>query len=282
MPGPLFLSESFFDTTLFTGHTVTAESDVTGNEPFRVGNARRHETDFWQPSADNTATWIQVELDKVRAFDTVFLDRGHNLGGETITLQGSGDGSTFWDIFSVTVPSSVASPGDLRNALGVKTEEGAFCRQFDTESAKYVRLRVPAMGANLRPKIVGLYVGLAFVPAFPASMPWAPGGTELLFDVNLSDRGWMGTSDPANRGSTEINLQLESFAEYDLARYHLESLAFRGKVTWFIGDLLRSERAKLMRVPPGNHAFRRERGWGYWQSRFPMVEEAPLQTWEAV
>lgn len=282
MANPRFLSENFFDTTLFTDHAVTAESDVTGNEPFRVGNARRHETDFWQSDTDNQDTWIQVELDRVRAFDCLFLDRGHNLAGETVTLQGSGDGSTFWDIFSVTVPSSMASPGDLRNAPGVKTEEGAFCRRFDTEAAKYVRLSIPAMGANLRPKIVGLYVGLSWEPAFPAALPWAPESRDLLYQTTESDRGWQGASSPADRGAVEVTLKLESFPEYDLARYHIESLTFRGKVTWLVPDQARSERAMLMRAPPGRHEFRRDRGWGYWQARFPLVEESPLQTWEAV
>lgn len=277
MAGSRFLSENFFDTTYFTGHTVTAESDVTGHEPFRVGNARRHTTDYWTSDTDNQDSWIRVEMDQARDFDMLAIDRGHNLEGETVQLQGSNDGVGWTTILNFTVPSSVASGGDLRNSPGIKTEEGVYLRQFTTETYSWARLYVPAMGAGLRPQVVGLYVGLSWAPEYPPIMPYAPLSQELRYQVTESDRAWMGSSQAAHRRSVEIALQLGSESEYDDARIHIENRTFRGKVTWFVPDQEKSERAWLGKAPPGQYEFVRNRDWSYWQTRFPLVEESPLQ-----
>lgn len=276
MAKPIFCSENFFNTVQFTGHTVSASEEPTGNEAFRVGTARRSSRNYATATTANTAWWVKARCDRVRLADFLALDRGHNLDGKQVILQGSNDNFvTKENIVTATLPSSVYAPSDLRILPGTKTEEGAWLFRFDTRAYRDWRLYVPAMGAGLRPRIVGLYVGLSWEPTFLQALPFSFGGRQLSYTEVESDTAWVGASRAAQRFETTIALQLESWQEYDLARLHVETQIWRHRPTWYVADQARAERAWLARAPRGTYRFEQAKGWGFMQTSFPLVEHEP-------
>lgn len=277
MAKPRFLSENFFNSVMFPDHVVSASEEPVGNEAFRVGTARRTSSrNSATATTANTAWWVKARCDRVRTADLVVLDRGHNLEGYEVILQGSNDNfTTTEDIVDVTLPSLVYAPSDLRTLPGTKTEEGAWLYRFSRRAYRDWRLYVPAMGADLRPKIVGLFVGLSYEPQNLLTKPFSFGGRSLIYEVVESDTAWTGASRAAQRYEVIVNLDMESWDEYDLARLHIETQMWRGRPTWFLPDQARAERSWLGKVPPGQYEFAQSSGWAFPRTSFPIVEFSP-------
>lgn len=276
MANPLFCSGNFLNTVMYPDHAVSALEEPSGNEAFRAGTGRRSSLNAATSATANAAWWLKVRCDRVRMADFVALDRGHNLAGRQVKVQGSNDNFTTTDtIVDVTVPASVYAPSDLREDPGTLTEEGAWLRRFTPRAYRDWRLYVPAMGAGLRPLVVGLYVDLSWEPAFLQALPFAPHGRRLSFTEVESDTAWVGASRAAQRYETTINLQLQDWAEYDVARIHIETQAWRRRPTWYVPDQAKAERAWLGQVPAGTYRFEEAGGWGFMQTSFPLVETAP-------
>lgn len=276
MGKPLFCPDNFFNSVMYTGHTLSANEAATGAEAFRVGTSRRSSRNKWEPTTANNDAWIKVACDRIRTADFIAIDRGHNLDGETVRLEGSNDDFTTKEqIFSITLPSAVHQPAKLDQTPGVKTEEGAWLYRFDARSYKYWRLFIPAMGAGETPKIVGLYLGQSWEPSFLQRLPFTFGARELIYETTVSDTAWVGSSRPAQRFRTDISLRLEDHAEYDLARLHVETRIWRKKPTWYVPDQDRAERSWLGEAPQGTYRFEQAEGWGYMQTTFPLVEYEP-------
>lgn len=279
MGKPRFFAENFFHPLAFPGHTVSANEEATGQEAFRVGNYRRSAADHWRPTTDNSSAWIKVQCDQQRPADMIAIDRGHNLEGETVTLETSEDdfvSST--TVFSLTVPSSLSADTPLSASAGAYTEEGAWVKSFTSTSATYWRLTVSAMGAGLVPRIVGLWIGASWQPGFHEARPWHPWGRELDYQEVRGPTVWSAASQVSERYSTEVSLRLENRAQYDVARETVEDWTFRGRPTWYVPDQAKAERSWLGTPPPGTHAFEHAQGWGYMQTTFPLVEHQPDQT----
>lgn len=255
--GARFLSENFFNSVQFSTHTITAEEEASGSEPWRVGTGRRVGgtiRNLWTPTTSNSVTWIQVQCGRLRGADTMVIDRGHNLAGKVVTLQISNDNfTTTTNVLSVTVPTTVVPNSRLTDNPGVRTEEGAFVIGFDLHAAIYWRLSIPAMGANLKPQIPGLYLGLGFSPAITPPRPWDDESRRLDFDEIKSPALWVGASRKASRNESVVTLRMNSEAEHDKARYHLGSLYWRGELMWNIPDTDQAERAWLAYAPSGLH-----------------------------
>lgn len=276
MARPLFCSGNFFNTVMYPLHAVSADQEPAGNEAFRVGTGRRSSLNAATATTAADPWWVKVRCDRVRTADFIAIDRGHNLAGKEIILQGSNDNfTTTENIFDITVPSSVYAPSDLRETPGTKTEEGAWIHRFDVRAYRDWRLYVPSMGTGLKPWIVGLYLDMSWEPEFLHALPFTFGGRRLSFTEVESDTAWVGASRAAQRYETTINLQLQDWAEYDLARIHVETQMWRRRPTWYVPDQARAERSWLGQVPAGTYRFEQARGWGFMQTSFPLVETAP-------
>lgn len=272
---PRFCVENFFNKVVFPNHTISASEDPAGSEAFKVGNGRRSSDNFWSPATTNTQHWIKVSMDQQRSFDYIAIDRGHNLEGETITLQISNDDSSWTNVFSYVVPSNVFTNSDMRTSPGINTEEGAHLYKFDLQTAQYARLVIAAMGTDLVPQIVGLWLGKSWEPLLSLERPFSSGGREIIFQETVSDTAWVGTSRPAQRYRTTIGLRMKTYDEYDDARYHVETLMWRRRPTWYVPDQSKSERAWLGMVPAGTYDFTEEPNWQCPKTRFPLVEHEP-------
>lgn len=271
------LAENFFALTAFPGHTVTASQEPAGTEAFRVGTGRRHAlTNRWSPSTANVEHWIQVTCDRLRAADMLVIDRGHNLAGKAVELRVSDDDFATYEVaFSATLPAG-PSGGAESATSGAWTEEGAYLRRFDLTAGTQWRLVIPAMGAGLRPQIVGLYLGLSWQPGEYLDLPWAEEETELVYAEARSSAGWVGAADLARGRVGELNVRLDDYLAYDFARYHLEGHFGRRRPTWILYDEDQAERAVLAVRPPGRAGFRFDRGWGYRQATVSWVEHEPM------
>ncbi len=253
---PIFLVENFYSKLQFPDHTISAEEEATDNEAFRVANGRRSARDKWAPTTLNSASYVDAACDRIRAADCIALDRGHNLAGYDIELRGSNQAAftTYESVLDLTLPTYTA-PGDIDDALGVRTEEGAWIKRFDMRAYKYWRLYVDAMGAGLKPNVVGLWLGLSFSPQY-LDMPWNEDGADLVVKQAASESGWLGRGVANKVRSGTITLALSSFQEYDTkARYHLQGLYGEGFPMWIVFDEAQADRAVLAELPAGGLHF---------------------------
>lgn len=267
MATPRFLVENFFDPTMFTDATVSANEEATGHEAFRVGTNRRLvSTNHWTPTTANSSAWLKVDLGSgnARSADMIVLDRGHNLDGETVTLETSSDDTNWTQVFQVTMPSTEGDNTSLSAANGVKTEEGAWAKSFTSTSARYWRLTISAMGAGLLPKVVGLYLGESYQPGHHISLPFGFG-----------DRRIAGARE--NDGyDRQFNIKLPSWSAYDnTVRYHIEELFLRRHPMWLVFDPDYAERMWLAKAEQGSTGFERRSGWGFPQADLRAVELQP-------
>lgn len=135
---PLILCENFFDVVTFaTSGSLTASSQITSREVYRIADARRDRS-WWQAatSAANHGIAIDLGAGVSIAADYVWIDRGHNLWGHNVTLQAGTDGVTFpTNIFSRAVPVLGTLGGDPTTTWCV-TEEGALYTLFAGAPAK--------------------------------------------------------------------------------------------------------------------------------------------------
>lgn len=270
---PRILAENFFSLTAYPGHVVSASEELAGTEAFRVGTGRRHSlTNRWMPSTANVESWIQVTCDQVRAADMIAIDRGHNLAGRTLDLRVSDDGFATWETVA-TLQIPTVPGGSLES--GVLTEEGAYLRRFDLAAATQWRLVIPPMGADARPVIVGLYLGLSLeLP--PLWLPWSDSETELTAVESRTSAGWIGAGEIALVRTGELRLRLPDYLSYDLARLHLEGHYGRRRPMWIVWDDRLAERAVLAVRPQGRTGFRFDTGWAYRQADVSWIEHEPM------
>ncbi len=269
---PAFLIENYFSDIQFPTHVISAISEGAGTEAFRVATGRRSSLDRWSPTALNLEAWIKVDLTTSKSATACIIDRGHNLSGKTVVLERSANDSGWNQVFSVTIPATAATDGDFDDANGITTDEGAWVKRFASVSDRYWRLRIPAMGANLKPDIIGLWVGNTWEPG-KLTIPMLDEQAEVVTLRSQSDRGWQGNTQVVRRRTGELFLQLDAAAEpaaltaiadYDLLR-----------PMWILHDADKAERAVLGQRPDGRIGFGFEPGWFPRQGRIPWVELQP-------
>lgn len=273
---PRILAENFFSRSAFPDHVVSASEESAGNEAWRVGTGRRHRlTNRWMPATANAEAWIQVTCDQVRAADMIAIDRGHNLAGRTLELRASDDDfQTYETVATLTVPSG-PSGGAGHLDHGVWTDEGAYLCRFPLAAATQWRLVIPAMGAGVRPEIVGLYLGLSYSPGRYLHQPWADEEDELSYIETASDARWVGAGRTSRPRVGELRVRLEDYLAYDLARYHLVGHFGERRPTWIVYDEAEAERAVLAVRPQGRSGFRFDSEWGYRQADIGWIEHEP-------
>lgn len=269
---PVLVVENIFSVVQFPDHTVTADEEATGYEGWRVADGRRSALDKWTTTTTNTTHTITVTCDKVRACDFIALDRGHNLDGETVKLQGSNDNFTSSeDVLEITLPL-YSSPGDIDSALGVVTEEGAWVKRFDLRAFTYWRFTVPSMGAGEMPEVVGLTVGKSYNGRC-FDFPWSDGQEEALAPVAVMESGWEGSGPVTIRRRGEFGLRAQSDIDHDEAKYHLAHFA-RRRPMWFCADSEQADRT-IQVIHAGAVGFQHDGAWPHARSRIQYAEHEP-------
>lgn len=273
----VFLVDNFFNDVQHPDHVLSASSSASGHEPWRVGTARRTSLNGWTPTELNTEAWVRVDCGTAKSADMVAIDRGHNLAGRTIALQRSSDGSAWTNVASVVVPAEPTSNGVLTTPPGVHTTEGAWLLRFTAAASRYWRLHVPAMGADLRPYVVGLYLGSSWAPTSPLSLPMRDLDLELAYTDTVSDALWAGGTRAAARGRGAISIKLEE-AERPAARAAIrEQFIRRARRMWIVFNDEQAEDAVLAYAPPQEFSFpAAEPGWMHPALSFEWAEHEPL------
>jgi len=274
----VFLAENLFSRRIFPSHTLTASPDTeSGLDPGMVGTARRQrELNRWSPATPNVDAYLELTFDRVRSFDTLFLDRGHNLQWHDVSLRVSSDDfGSYTEIGPVTIPENVYPYSRLTESPGVLTEEYAWGWRFGTHAGLAVRLFVSAMGPGLKPEVVGAYLGRAFRPEHAQVMPFDHGKVELLYEEERSPQAQVAAGEIGKRRRGEIHLRLASRDEYALARYHIEGLFLSRVATWIVPDDEEAEKARLAYAPPGVAGFEIGTDWSEFQGRIPWIEHEP-------
>lgn len=281
MGGVILLADNLFSGGIggqYPAHIISAEEEPAGTEAWRVGNARRSPIDKATASTANSTWWIRSVLDRVRAHNCIVLDRGHNLAGKTFELRSTNDATdfsaTFETVFDVTMPS-VTMPGPIDNGLGVRTEEGAWIKRYPLRTGKAVELFIDAMGANVKPEIVNLWVGLA-IDAGQPYLPHDQDSHELLSVSVETESGWIGRARRTRRRRGVITIKLTSYAAYEeQIRYHVMGLFGDGVPMWIVPDGDQAERAFLAVRDGVVSAPLGVGGYGYATVTIPFVEFSP-------
>jgi hypothetical protein len=274
------LSENLVNRLIFPDHVLTASETEAGLDVANLGTGRRQrELSRWSSVSLNTEAWVQVAMDRVRVFNFIFIDRGHNLDDKQASVRVSSDSfTTYTEVGPYTIPSQVFPYGRLADGRPLRTEEGAIVWALGEHGGKQVRLNIPAMGAGLKPELVNLMIGMWFSPEHAMIKPFDFGMTELTYKEIVSPQAQAGAGEIGSRIVGEVGLKLADRNEYALARYHLEQLAFKKRRPMvLIHDDEEAEKTQMVYVPPGRHGFQILPGeWSEFQGRFPYHENEPV------
>lgn len=226
---PLVLADNVFDTyNLYTAATMDAISFVAGRDPFHIADYRRDRS-WWQPTTDGGGTnpWVRVDLGAgiTRAADFLFIDRGHNLWGRSVNLQGGDDGAAWPTSFTRTVPALGTVGGDPTTATMAVTEEGALYSLITAGTPRRWWRITTTYSAAFIPILTGVMAGLRNQLL----------GYSTIFDEDASERTPPGdTSAAGYRGSNllyswrtcELGLKYIGATEYDTTIRTLRRLLF--------------------------------------------------------
>lgn len=273
--GARFLVQNYYNDRQFSTHVLSA-NEQSGNA-WKVGAARRSPGHFWTPDTANLAAWVKTDAVSAKPADTLIVDRVHNLGGVVdVKLQKSNDNFVVntVDVLTFTIPT-VASGDNTALSAGVRTPEGAYLRSLTSTSERYWRLLVPAMGAGLKPKIGGLWVGPSWAP--PAiNRPHGEDDHAPLAEASETPWGWEGRTLTIPRRSGEVTIELIDEASYLVADSHIRDQYVR-RPMWMVFDEAKAERACLARWPLGTRAgFGLPADYPYRAIQLPYEEYEPV------
>jgi hypothetical protein len=158
---PFVLVDNVFDRiNLYPNATLSWSAAVVGREGNYAADYRR-ERSFYQAAAAAASNAIVVDLGagNTAAPDTIWLDRGHNLWGKTIYVEGSTDGAA-WNnpgiVVAMVVPAQGTVGGDPTTGWCV-TEEGAlYTITANVTARRYWRIYVSDVFA---PIFTGVVIG---------------------------------------------------------------------------------------------------------------------------
>jgi hypothetical protein len=280
---PRFLVRNLFSRRCYPLHVLAASAssgagEVAGSEFIRVGSGNRDPFDLWTNEVDNVQVIGKVTCDRVRTADSFALDRGHNLAGKQVVLECSDDDFTLSTqvVFDVVLPIGVGA-GDLDDALGVRTEEGAWLKAFPARAARHWRVRIPAMGTGLRPQVIGMWLDQAWAPG-ALDTPLVPDAHELGADEARMGTGWLSRSGIFTRRLGRVALRLTSTFDYELARDHVLLQFGQNRPMWVTYDDERAERTVLAVPVLGTvEVEERRRDWFYPYCAFDWVEHQPKE-----
>lgn len=277
---PMFGVENVFSVRQFPKHVLTADQEDTGREAFRVADGRRSKLDFWAATTANAVHEVEIDSTVVGGLtaDYFALDRGHNLNGKIVRLQRSTDGIAWSDITGAT-PTIPSTPGgQIADANGCHTDEGAFITTFSVSTAnQYLRLRVDAMGAGLTPRVVGLWAGLRW-DSGNIFRPLTDEDDVLIAERAQSSKGWVASTISVRKRVGDLIFKLPSLAAFTDAAKHIRDNFGRARLMWIIHDDANSQRAVLVHRPLGRAGFQFPTDFSNrtatvaWEEYEPLVE----------
>lgn len=246
MATPYLLSDNLFDTVLHPDYVVTDTLGAPASaELFRCTDNLRDVTRF----AATGATAVFTALPAAAPASCLVLDRGHNLGGASLTVDGTND-PTWTPANVVTLASLVVptSPGGLpTDTNGCLTPEGVFWRRFGAASYRYWRVQL--LRSSPPPIVTGLYLGAGYrLPTYLES----PNATDERVTVRplRSELGWAGVRVKRHLRAfamLDFKIQVEE-SDYQALRPHLHRLLFDGQPWWVCVDDETSAGAQRMRL----------------------------------
>jgi len=251
--------------------TIAASSEATGYTVDRLANGRRHLGDRFEPNNTNTDVTLTTRCDTLRAADFVALDRAGNHRGYRYQLLGSNDNfTTSRTVFDVNTIPTVPG-GRPSEAYGCVTDEGAWLKTFTADAFYDWRVTSKAMGAGLKPQVVGLWVGKAWQPTeYLLQLPLETRGYDLSYVTAVSPYGWRGKGQRAKPRSGTLRLGFPSFADVIMYERHIEDLALRGYPFWLCWQKDTAPwRSILAELPEGRTSLTVDTGWS---AVYPTVE----------
>jgi hypothetical protein len=275
MAKPVLAVENFFSRTQFGLHAIDASHAIAGNEAFRVATGRRHpDRNSWL-GGTNAESWLRVQCDQSRSADFIAIDRNSTLLGEQVFLEKSANGTTGWTtVISPTIPTAAAYDTSLDAANGALTWEGAWVKRFTADSSVWWRLRIPALGAGIAARVVGLYLGASWELPYYLEKPFDDQSIDTRFDEVESDTAWVGASRVRQRRSGQLHIKLSAASDFPTARYTTNHFSSR-RPMWIIHDSADASLAVLAMSQQGKIGWMQEEGWFHRQARVPWVEHEP-------
>lgn len=165
---PLLLLDNFFDRVqLYPAASLHATTEAIGREKWYAVDYRRDRT-WWQTTSGPSSA-LRVDLGASttpQAATYCFLDRGHNLWGQSVAIESSPDDAAWTVVVNRTVPALVGTsyvPGGAPGTTWTVTEEGACYMTFPASTARrYWRVHFSAGGTGGAPVVLtGVQLGVA-------------------------------------------------------------------------------------------------------------------------
>lgn len=280
MSRPVTLVDNLYNPRIYGGHTLTASSTAAGTDVLNLSAGRRLlgvNVGGWFASTLNAEAYVESVFDRPRAFDLLFIDRAHNLDGQSVSVRISDDGfTTFQEIGPLTVPSVSTPSSNLYDGQIIRTDEGALLWWLGLQAGYEVRVVFAAMGAGLAPELAGLMLGKTYVPGHAQVKPADYGKPNLLRVTTRSPQAQAAGSEVGRFQSGILHIVTTSREEYTIARYSLEDLYMGGHGMVLLHNDQEAERARFVFAPAGRSGFEIPEGsnWNGW--RIPFEEAEPV------
>lgn len=277
MSQPIVFVENLLSRQQFPLHSLGADEEAGIYPVERLARASRLDGNRWEPTTPNAPHSVTLTCDQIRAANMIALDRNTNLRGYTVSLQASDDGfsQSAITVFETTIPTIPG--GRVDDLSGLMSEELAWLKRFPLDAHRYWRFHVTAMGADLVPRIGGLWLGRAWELSGPPDPPFADDDFQLSFTETPLETLWMAAGPPRRARLLRMLLRLEDDGDYDQARYHLTGHYGRRRPMWVIWSPdFAPERAALVVARPDELGFRYPEDWPYRVGEIQGIEHEPL------
>jgi hypothetical protein len=249
---PLILSDNLFENVVLHPTFLVQNfntDDAAGHEAFRLADNLRDMT-FWTRTTSNANSFVDVDCLAPVSPNTIILDRGHNLAGKTVVVNGYDDLAHTAGINisgNCVIPTT---PGGLpTDQNGCLTPDGVWWKTFTPSAKRVPSFTVLAMGVGLAPIVTGVYLGTSYrFPEYlnaPAAYDF---GTQVTYKRNeLSRGGVRSKSRPLNFDRLQFSVDLDSgdYAGFDV---QVRNLLRYGQPWWFCLDDSDAPGSGLMRM----------------------------------
>ena len=219
MKTPFILVDNVFDRINLYPNALISYTDVAmvGREIQYIADYRRERT-FFQGASPVVTSQIIVELaaGQFVAPDTIWFDRGHNLWGKEVVVEGGNDPLTSWfdpTLLNRIVPAQGTVGGDPTTGWCV-TEEGAIYAMTTNVAARR-RWRIYVTGAAFQPLITGVILGKRTQLLGYSSVVDEDAGERSERSEQSLIPGYAGTDRTYSARKLELKLSLIGAAEYD-------------------------------------------------------------------
>lgn len=275
---PLFLVDDLLSVAQYPAHVLTASQEFDGigtGQAFRVADGRRWSK--WTGITTNVEYSLTLAMDQPRADDMVVVDRDSVIPRLIYEVSDDNFVTPAQTVYDITLPVNPGT-GHPDDALGVRTEEGAWIKRFPVRVGAYRRWRIPAMGAGLKPDVTGIHPGRSWQRA-RYDTPY-DAETDVFQVVERSaPSGARGRGRPALPREGAIRFEFSTLEDWTDFRYHILTLFGRGAPMWILHDPAQADRAvRAIRPVDSRIQMVSEKEWlGFLRGSVPWVEHEPKE-----